>query len=165
MPIVREVVRRPLSKGAAIGRPSPLGEHPDLAIPGVVPNLRPPFRSVDASARESRPFWWDSTYARDAKGIPDEVFAHVCDPPVAAEMAMIIRSYAGGKSPGPDGLDTDFWKLVAAEDSSPCLEVLTRIVGLCLELGFQPESLKHGWITMVPKVKPVSCSPDGMRIR
>ena len=131
-----------------------------------MPSLQPPFRSLDAGARRSRPFWWDSTYARDAKGIPDEVFAHVCDPPAVAEMAAIIRGCASGKSPGHDGLDIDLWKLVASDDTSPCLEVLTRIVGLCLELGFQPDALKHGWITMVPKVKSdgsFSCSPDGMR--
>ena len=167
MPIVRDVVRGPLSNGAVLGRRSPMGGSSDSqGAPGVMPDLLPPFRSTDAGSRPTRPFWWDQVYDRGAKGIPGEVFANICDPPAAAELAAIVRGCAGGKSPGHDGLDIDFWKLVASNDDSPCLEVLTRIVGLSLELGFQPDALKHGWITMVPKVKPdgsFSCSPDDMR--
>ena len=168
-PLVRAVVSAPLSKGAMLGPPFPsrgrtLGYM--FYSPDVLPALAPPFRSTDAAGRSTRPFWWDQMYARDAKGIPDGVFASVCDPPPPSEVAAVIRGCPGGKAPGHDGLGIDFWKLVASEDDSPCLRVLTRLIGMCMSLGVQPDALKHGWITMVPKVKPdgsFCCSADGMR--
>jgi exonuclease III len=163
-PLVRDIVRAPLSKGAGL-RPPFIHEGPGPG-PTEIPDMSPPFRSTDAGLRETRASWWDKMYDRGAKGIPDAVFASVCDPPSCAELAAVICDCPGGKAAGHDGLDIDFWKLVASDVGSPCLAVLARLVGMCLRLGIQPDTLKLGWVTMVPKVKPdgsFSASADGMR--
>ena len=87
-PLVREVVSAPLSKGAVLGPPfSSSGRtfgH-GCHSSDVLPDLAPPFRSTDA---------------RGAKGIPDGVFASVCDPPSPSEIAAVIRNCPGGKALG-----------------------------------------------------------------
>ena len=89
-------------------------------------------------------------------------------PPSETEIMAVLQRADGGKSAGPDGLDMDFWKLVtqAGPSASPCLTVLTRLIGLSFSLQTVPEMTKHGWITLVPKIKDdgsFSLAADKMR--
>ena len=122
--------------------------------------------STDVRDRGCLPAWWEAMYRRDESRVPAARFAEVMRPPDAAEVLDVIRRAGGGKSPGHDGLDIDFWKLVTGAPGSACLEVATRIIALSFELGTVPDVFKHGWITMVPKVKPdgsFSCAASDMR--
>ena len=106
-------------------------------------------------------------YSRDAKGIPASLFSDLMAPPNEREVRHVLQKAGGHKAAGHDGLDIDFWKLITAGDSaSPCLTVLTRIIALGFELQCVPDVTKHGWITLVPKVKDdgsFSLSADKMR--
>ncbi len=173
LPIVRDIVSRPMSEGVELPPrfPEELRSHP-TARSETVPDLYPApdgtFKSADVRARGHRGFWWDEVYKRGSSGATEEAWAALMVPPPAAEIADLVSRCASGKSPGHDGLGIDFYKLMARAggEQSRCLQVVAKIAGLCLELGHQPDVLKHGWITMVPKVKTdgsFSTDPANMR--
>ena len=142
-PIIRRAVLKPMNVKAELQPPF----DPDNPTPA----------SADARARGCRPEWWDRMYSRDAKGINSAVFAGIMQEATCAEVrACGVEVANGGKAPGHDGCDIDLWKLLTtpgAGSGDACLRVLTRITNDCLALAHIPKTLKHGWITMVPKVK------------
>ena len=148
-PIIRDVVRKPLSVKVDLPRPFRVWNDEYIC------QEEPTVDSTDARSTGCRPEWWDRTYCRSAKDIPDGVFGRVMDATTCAEVLELgVRSSDGGKAAGHDGCDIDLWKLIAFVDGggpSPGLAILTRIVNDCLSLNHIPPSLKHGWITMVPK--------------
>jgi ribonuclease HI len=130
--------------------------------------------STDVRERKCLPFWWDAMYARSAKGIPASAFAHILDRATPREVLHVIRKAEGGKAAGPDGNDIDLWKLITdprnlgmGEDyTTPCLEVLTKIMNHCFDLAYIPPVLKEGWISLVPKLQKdgsFSGEPEDMR--
>lgn len=71
------------------------------------------------------------------------------------EVEQIVQHYVNFKSPGPDGLPSEFykhfWHLIG-EDLTEVMKELDQSVTI-------PESFKHGVIVLVPKVaKPISLS-------
>lgn len=165
-PLIRKVVSAPMSTRVEL--PAPYDGVPRT------PDLTAPFGSTDARARGCRPAWWDRVYSRDAKGVAPTVWDGLMAEATPAEISSVVRRAEGGKSPGHDGCDIDFWKLVtdpelvdgANGDTTACLLVLLHFVNECIALGEIPPTLKAGWITLVPKVKEdgsFSCDAPDMR--
>jgi hypothetical protein len=77
------------------------------------------------------------------------------DPVSEEEVRLCIAACAGGKSPGIDGCGIDLLKLLVGSQNqtTPCLAAFTTIINHCLQLCYVPPLLKHGIITLVPKVK------------
>jgi ribonuclease HI len=146
IPMIGKIVSRPFSTKVHL---------PDAvsSCDSLDPNV-----STDIRATGVRPTWWDQMYDRSARGVPTEIFEHLMDSVSAEEVRLCIAECSEGKSPGIDGCGIDLLKLLVGTSDTQgqptaSLTAFTTIINHCLALSFVPPLLKHGIITLVPKVK------------
>jgi exonuclease III len=151
-PIIKDIVRGNLSKRVALPAATATLDDPTTSL----------YESTDIRTRGYKPEWWSRVYNREAKGIPSALFGDILDSASEDELKHTISQAAGGKSPGHDGCDIDLLKLISdrsqvtlplGQRHTTCLTVMCRLINLSFSLREIPPTLKHGWITMVPKVK------------
>ena len=72
----------------------------------------------------------------------------LCDLPITLEeVKTAVKSMANNKSPGPDGIPTEFYKIFWSQIG----ESVYRSFTLAYELGQLSDSQKQGVITLIPK--------------
>lgn len=148
MPLVREAVRAPFSN------------------PKVGPAV-PTWRSLSETEKETGvPFWWDSMYSREAKGIPSSTWDGLMSDTDRNYVHAVLREADGEKAPGHDGGSIDLLKIaggahLSLAPSGPaahCLDIMVNLVNASLRTGKCPPFSKKGIVVMVPK--PGSKSDD-----
>jgi hypothetical protein len=162
LPIVRDQVFAPMATKLEL----PAAQAP------LRPSVVPPFTSARLQDVHARPAWWDRAYNRDAKGIPAAVFAQLADPLPWQEICSALLQ-VGPSSPGFDGLSGRFLRILVAPTTAPLgkmrdtnreldripehptmmMQALTALLNECVIISHIPPFLKHGWVTLVPKLK------------
>ena len=159
MPMVRATVSAPFSRKLT----APTGRDDRLHTPPPRPDCALRTAPSEFDSPRVKPTWWDAMYARNAKGVADDVFAHVLDPVSTAELAESLRLSERHKAPGHDAVSIDIFKcaydsaLLPRADSSDTsqptllLHFLCRTVNAGFKLGVITDWFKHGLISMIPK--------------
>lgn len=75
------------------------------------------------------------------------------------EITEAINSLTAGRTPGPDGLNVDFYKKFKRKLARPILDMFKE----SFANGMLPESLRHALITLIPKPNKINTKCDSFR--
>ena len=168
LPVIQEAVYAPFS------------EKVDMPTARGLPPAKPldPHESLDVRDTGELPWWWDATYARDAKQITADIYARLMAQTCHAEVIETLHKAAKHKAAGKDRVSIDLTLVITDPKRlgtrgselrggyTSCLRIITALVNLGLKLKYVPPELKHGIITLVPKANDDGTSsrePQNMR--